>query len=71
LIGAGAATVFGLLNRSSANNRQAKAQAEYERQKQAEYQYQQQRLQEQQYQGRDEYNRAFGACMRARNYTVQ
>lgn len=69
-IGALAGTAFGALNRAGSNSKQKQQQQEYERQRQAEYQYQQQRAAEEDYRGRDNYNRAYGACMRARNYTV-
>jgi hypothetical protein len=69
-IGALAGTVFGALNRSSSNSKQQQQQAEYDRQRYAEYQYQRQRAADEQYRQRENYNRAYGACMRARNYTV-
>lgn len=66
-IGALASTVFGAVSRSSSNN-QASGQH---------YQYQQQQMQthtDQAYQDRlrrtGDYHQAFGACMKARNYSL-
>jgi len=71
-IGAVASTLFGALSRSS----QPSSPPPQQQQAQQDYYYQQQQAQANQaYQQRmamqQEYNRAFGACMSARSYTVQ
>jgi len=76
-IGAVAGTLFGALSRGSQQQQQPQPQYRdyaYERQQQ-QYQQQQQAAQDQAYMQRQEqvssYKRAYGACMNARNYTVQ
>ena len=72
-IGALASTVFGALSRSSRPSEPPRTQQQTSN---AEYQYyqQQQAAADQEYNERlervDEYNRAYGACMTARDYTV-
>jgi len=70
-IGAVASTLFGALSRSS----QPSAPPPQQQASQDHYYQQQQAQADQQYQQRmvqqTEYNRAFGACMSARSYTVQ
>ncbi|MGR8918716.1 MAG: hypothetical protein ACU85V_03780 [Gammaproteobacteria bacterium] len=72
-IGALASTLFGALNRSSQPQEPPPSQSQYS---QAQYDYyrQQQAAADADHNARleriGEYNRAFGACMRARDYTV-
>jgi hypothetical protein len=73
-IGALASTVFGAVSRSSSSSRQPPPD-QYEQQRQQQYYQQQQQAQaDQLYRERQdrvaEYNRAYGACMRSRDYTV-
>lgn len=74
-IGALASTVFGAVSRSSSSSRQPPPdQYEQQRQQQQYYQQQQQAQSDQLYLERQdrvaEYNRAYSACMRSRDYTV-
>ncbi len=77
-IGALASTVFGAVSRSSSGNQTQQTQQDYYQQQQyQQQQYQQQQMaaqNDQAYQDRmrrtTEYNQAFGACMKARQYTV-
>ena len=74
-IGALASTVFGAVSRSSSSSRQPSPdQYEQQRQQQQYYQQQQQAQADQMYLERQdrvaEYNRAYSACMRSRDYTV-
>jgi hypothetical protein len=72
-IGALASTVFGAVSRSAGNSQQAQNQSNYQQQQAQQQQYQQQQA-DQMYQDQmrrtADYNQAFGACMKARNYTV-
>ena len=69
-IGAVASTLFGALNRSSAQSRQPPQQQSYN----YDYYQQQQAGADREFDQREaavaEYNRAFGACMSSRDYTV-
>ena len=66
-IGAVAGTLFGGVRR---RNRQAQEDA-FRQQQYAQAQYQQQQMQQQAQMQMQNYNRAFAACMSARNYRVQ
>ncbi|MFT4564711.1 MAG: hypothetical protein ACI9BW_004481 [Gammaproteobacteria bacterium] len=77
-IGALSSTVFGAFSRSNSNSR-SNSQNQYQQQQQQQQQYQQaqqaqQAQADQAYLERidrtDEYNRAYGACMRSREYTI-
>lgn len=75
-IGALASTVFGAVSRSGSNPAQQTQTQTYQQQQYQQQQYQQQAQAQadQAYQDRlrrtTDYNQAFGACMKARNYTV-
>jgi hypothetical protein len=69
VIGAGAAALVGLLSRSS-QPKTTHNDAQYQQQMQQQ-QYAQQQAQLQRDQEVQSYQRAYGACMTARNYTVQ
>ena len=58
-IGAVAGGLFGGMRSNRQNNRNQQAHQDWERQQSAQYQ-----------QGRNDYNRAFSACMTARGYTI-
>ena len=58
--GAAVGAVVGGARRARQNRQQAQAQAQYEQEQAAQYQM-----------SRDGYNRAFGACMEGRGYTVR
>lgn len=66
-IGAATTTLFGAIRRS---NRQYE-QEQWQRQQQAQMQQQQQQVAQQHQVQMQNYNRAYGACMAARNYTVR
>ncbi len=79
-IGAIAGTLFGALSRAGSSSEPTRSREQddyYERRRQYDEQqrYQQQQAQQQAQQtqpdGRDDYRRAYGACMTARGYTVQ
>jgi hypothetical protein len=64
--GAAAGALFGGVRRAA----KAQERAEWERQQVAQQQQQQQQLDGQYQQGLDRYNKAFAACMQARDYQV-
>ncbi len=66
-IGAVASTLFGALNRSSNNS----SYDNYEDQRYSQQQYEHQRIMQERQLAMESYRRAYGACMGARNYTVQ
>ena len=66
-IGAVASTLFGALNRSSSRSNQNS----YEDQRYSQQQYEHQRIMQDRQVQMTSYRRAYGACMTARNYTVQ
>ncbi len=66
-IGAVASTLFGVLNRSSNNSRYDN----YEDERYSQQQYEHQRVMQERQVQMEGYRRAYGACMSARNYTVQ
>ena len=66
-IGAVASTLFGALNRSSNNS----SYDNHEDQRYAQQQYEHQRIMQERQLAMEGYRRAYGACMGARNYTVQ